>query len=85
MSVSPSHSQYNDSLHLSVALMPIVYLSRLSHTFIYESTRSVRGGVSLDCQISVLFYNCSSHIHISLIAFSRGPQAEVKVGRYLNG
>ena len=36
LSVSPSLSRYNDSLRRSEVLMPIGYLSRLSHTFIYE-------------------------------------------------
>lgn len=39
LSVSPSLSQYNDSLPGSQVLMPIGYLCRLSHAFIYEFSR----------------------------------------------
>lgn len=35
-SVTPSLSRYNDSLHRSEVLMPIGYLSRISHTFMHE-------------------------------------------------
>lgn len=35
-SVTPSLSRYNDSLRRSEVLMPIGYLSRISHTFMHE-------------------------------------------------
>ena len=55
---------------LSVALRSLCPLvispGFLIHSFM-SSAHSVRGGLWLDCQISVFLHNCSSHLHLSLM------------------
>ena len=61
LSVSPSLSQYNDSHRLSEVLVPIGYLSRLSHTFIYELGPALSGEGS-DWIVRFQFSSITAHL-----------------------
>lgn len=63
-SVTPSLSRYNDSLRRSEVLMPIGYLSRISHTFMYE-LGSFACGRRSDWIVRSQFSSLTVHFHFS--------------------
>lgn len=72
-SVSPSLSQYNDSLCHSGVLMPIGYLFRISHTFIYELSPFCPGRGS-DWIVRSQFSSLTVHLPHFTRPFSPGPK-----------